>query len=201
MTDNKYPELPEPDSYIFQHEETGLTQFVDAQQVEWGFEKNNPRWKKVGEAYTKSQVIEAIDADRAMRAGEPAAVGSLNDENEALDLLEILFDAWENGIPCYEDPESHEEFIGNAFRLDDSVFHRCCNLLNRRRSKHATQTAQQPLTDAEIETVIDNSIRMHRHHLGLVRGQMFTAADSAEFWVVKATEAAHGIQPAHKEQP
>lgn len=53
-------DLPEPDSYIFQHEETGLTQFVDTQQVEWGFEKNNPRWKRVGSAYTEQQVIDLL---------------------------------------------------------------------------------------------------------------------------------------------
>lgn len=55
-------QLPEPDSYIFQHEETGLTQFVDAQQVQWGFEKNNPRWKRVSSAYTEQQVRELLAA-------------------------------------------------------------------------------------------------------------------------------------------
>ena len=53
-------QLPEPDSYLFQHEETGLTQYVDAQQVEWGFEKNNPRWKRVGEAYSAEQVRQLL---------------------------------------------------------------------------------------------------------------------------------------------
>lgn len=60
-------ELPEPDSYLFQHEETGLTQYVDRQQVEWGFEKNNPRWQKISGAFTEKQVIAAIDADRKGR--------------------------------------------------------------------------------------------------------------------------------------
>lgn len=50
------PELPEPDSYEFQHEETGNTMFVDRQQVEWGFEKNNPRLQKIAGAYTTSQM-------------------------------------------------------------------------------------------------------------------------------------------------
>ena len=50
------PELPEPEAYIFQHEETGNTMFVDRQQVEWGFEKNNPRLQKVGKAYTADQM-------------------------------------------------------------------------------------------------------------------------------------------------
>jgi hypothetical protein len=42
----------EPAAWLFQHEETGLTECVDAQQVEWGFEKNNPRWQKVAPLYT-----------------------------------------------------------------------------------------------------------------------------------------------------
>jgi hypothetical protein len=42
----------EPIGYLFQHEETGLTTIVDVQQVEWGFEKNNPRHQKIGLVYT-----------------------------------------------------------------------------------------------------------------------------------------------------
>ncbi|MBV2144197.1 hypothetical protein KUG47_11905 [Falsochrobactrum sp. TDYN1] len=42
----------EPIGYLFQHEETGLTQVVEVQQVEWGFEKNNPRWQKISPVYS-----------------------------------------------------------------------------------------------------------------------------------------------------
>lgn len=42
----------EPVAWLFQNEETGLTECVDAQQVEWGFEKNNPRWQKIAPLYT-----------------------------------------------------------------------------------------------------------------------------------------------------
>jgi hypothetical protein len=41
----------EPVAWMFQHEDTGLIDFVDTQQVEWGFEKNNPRWQKIGPVY------------------------------------------------------------------------------------------------------------------------------------------------------
>lgn len=50
------PPLPEPDAYLFQHDETGQTMFVDSQQVEWGFEKNNPRLHKIGGAFTEKQL-------------------------------------------------------------------------------------------------------------------------------------------------
>jgi len=42
----------EPVAWMFQHEETGRTMCVDAQQVEWGFEKGNPRFQKIGPLYT-----------------------------------------------------------------------------------------------------------------------------------------------------
>ena len=42
----------EPVAWLFQHEETGLTECVDNQQVEWGFEKNNPLWQKIAPLYT-----------------------------------------------------------------------------------------------------------------------------------------------------
>lgn len=45
----------EPFGYLFQHEETGLTTVVDVQQVDWGFEKNNPRHQKIGPLYTTPQ--------------------------------------------------------------------------------------------------------------------------------------------------
>lgn len=44
-------ENAKPVAWEFQHEETGLIDFVDPQQVEWGFEKNNPRWQKIGPVY------------------------------------------------------------------------------------------------------------------------------------------------------
>lgn len=64
----KLPPLPEPDAYLFQHEETGLTEYVDSQQVKWGFEKANPRWQKIHgvfterqmQAYANAQVREAL---------------------------------------------------------------------------------------------------------------------------------------------
>lgn len=45
----------EPVAWMFQHEETGLTEAVDVQQVEWGFEKNNPRWQKLFPLYIRPQ--------------------------------------------------------------------------------------------------------------------------------------------------
>jgi hypothetical protein len=48
----KHEVSQEPVAWMFQHEETGRTMCVDAQQVEWGFEKSNPRLKKIAPLYT-----------------------------------------------------------------------------------------------------------------------------------------------------
>jgi len=53
----------EPVAWEFQHEETGLIDFVDPQQVEWGFEKNNPRWQKIGPVYRHPSPAVAPPAD------------------------------------------------------------------------------------------------------------------------------------------
>ena len=45
----------EPVGYMFQHEDTGRTMCVEAQQVEGNFEKNNPRLFKVGPLYSVAQ--------------------------------------------------------------------------------------------------------------------------------------------------
>jgi hypothetical protein len=52
--------VQEPIGYLFQHEETGLTMVVDVQQVEWGFEKNNPRHQKIGPVYTTPPAHPAV---------------------------------------------------------------------------------------------------------------------------------------------
>ena len=42
----------EPVAWMFQHDETGRTMCIDAQQLGWGFEKGNPRLKKIAPLYT-----------------------------------------------------------------------------------------------------------------------------------------------------
>lgn len=56
--------------------------------------------------------------------------------NEALDLLATIFDAYENGTPCYEDPDDCSGFLGYAIRLDDATFHRAADVLNAHRPRN-----------------------------------------------------------------
>ena len=54
-------------------------------------------------------------------------------ENELLDLLEMMFIAHEDGVPCYEDPENTAVYIGKAVLLDDKKFKRVAEILNEHR--------------------------------------------------------------------
>ena len=47
----------EPVAWMFQHEDTGMVSIIDLQQIEWGFEAANPRWKKVSALYTTPQPV------------------------------------------------------------------------------------------------------------------------------------------------
>ena len=38
----------------------------------------------------------------------------------AVPLLKLLYDKWEDGDDCYEDPESYDGFLGKAFNLTAS---------------------------------------------------------------------------------
>ena len=75
--------------YLFQHEETGNVMSVDAQQVDWGFEANNPRLHRVCALadYDKAQAI--IDGLRgevgAQRVKTCTALKERNDAREERD--------------------------------------------------------------------------------------------------------------------
>lgn len=53
----------EPEAWLFQHEDTGQVHFVEVTQVEWGFEKNNPRLQKICPLYRHPPEVEALQAE------------------------------------------------------------------------------------------------------------------------------------------
>lgn len=53
--------------------------------------------------------------------------------DELLDLLGKFCDAYENGTPCYEEPDNFDGYIGDAFVLDEEIFGRICEILNQHR--------------------------------------------------------------------
>lgn len=64
--------------------------------------------------------------------------------SQALDLLDEMFTAYEDGADCYEDPEEQAGYSGKAVKLDDETFHRIADLLNKLRPR---ATVQPPLTE------------------------------------------------------
>ena len=57
-----------PVAWLFQHEETGVVHIVDCQQVEWGFEKNNPRLQKIGPLYAIPETHRIVRVELLRRA-------------------------------------------------------------------------------------------------------------------------------------
>lgn len=49
--------------------------------------------------------------------------------DEALDLLEEMFSAYEDGVDCYEEPAECEGHVGKAVKLDETTFKRIADLL------------------------------------------------------------------------
>lgn len=58
---------------------------------------------------------------------------TISDEDLALNMLAMMFDRYEDGTPCYEDPEEHSGYLGTAVDLSHDEFHAIADLLNRRR--------------------------------------------------------------------
>lgn len=102
---------------------------------------------------------EAWDCFVAMAGSAPPTPDAAG--REALDLLDILFTAYEDGVSCYEDPEDQTGPLGNAVKIDDETFHRCADLLNRERPR--TPSLPTPPTAAPEQEVRSASM------YGLVR--------------------------------
>ena len=69
----------------------------------------------------------------ALERAEALAEQNAKDAKEAIAIAGFLFDAWEDGTPCFEtDGESGMgASIGNAFKLSNEDFTRCTEFLNR----------------------------------------------------------------------
>ena len=48
----------------------------------------------------------------------------------AVPLLKLLYDKWEDGDDCYEDPESYDGFLGKAFNLTASQENKILAVIN-----------------------------------------------------------------------
>jgi hypothetical protein len=95
---------------------------------------NKATREKLSEAHSIVLNLPAL-LDQVNRAAPaPSASPAEPDVSEAMRLLAMMCDGYENGQPCYEDPEDGAGYIGNAFQISHEDFHAMCNLLNRRKA-------------------------------------------------------------------
>ena len=105
------------------------------------------------------------------------------DMHEAITLLSAVFDAWENGTDCYDDFDGVSgSFIGKAFNLDDEIFKRCCDLLNRVNPPRNVSQAQQSSQWISVE---DRLPEMETPVVALVGKNVYALArvDYDEGWL------------------
>ena len=117
------------------------------------------------------------------------------DVHEAIILLSAVFDAWENGTDCYDDFDGVSgSFIGKAFNLDDEIFKRCCDLLNRvnppRNVSQAQQTESKPSIE-DVQSLVDSSEIMLKWCVKNVQQWNFSEYD----WLHSATEKVKSSLP------
>lgn len=53
------------------------------------------------------------------------------------EALELFYDKWENGTPCFEDGDDSSGFVGNALKLSDSEEREILALIPKYCSKEA----------------------------------------------------------------
>jgi hypothetical protein len=93
--------------------------------------------ERAGEGATVATVIAKLEA---AQQPAPSAEAGREVQDKALDLLATLFDAYENGVDCYEDPDEQAGYVGKAIKLDNKTFQDCCDVLNQWRPVNAAPT-------------------------------------------------------------
>lgn len=67
------------------------------------------------------------------------AIESLTkDADQAIKLLTLMFDKYEEGVQCYEEPEDCAGFMGNVVELNGDEFSEIVELLNRLAPREAS---------------------------------------------------------------
>lgn len=54
---------------------------------------------------------------------------------ELLDLLAMMFTAYEDGQEIYTDPEDETGYLGKSVKLDDATINRIADILNEHRPR------------------------------------------------------------------
>lgn len=123
-------EVGEPVAWLLQYAETGRTTFADTQQIEWGFERSNPRWQKIGPVYTAAQLAAAVAKEREPQMPEGWAFYSADFSSNAADAFKpgsvLLTRTGRNRAAWLAMSEKDQEVnalyaSGRGFTLDEAV--------------------------------------------------------------------------------
>jgi chromosome segregation ATPase len=74
-----------------------------------------------------------VEKEQQLAVVREEVEGLKAEKDLVIDLLANVFDRYENGDDCYEDPEECGGYLGKAIKLDDETYNACCDLLNRLR--------------------------------------------------------------------
>jgi hypothetical protein len=106
------PVKQEPVAWLFQHEETGRTLCVDVQQVQWNFEKNNPRLQKIHPLYAAPVDAKAIREERDSMWLAQMEFEEKRVRAEALEEAAKVCDDYENRLEGMRDEDYQCEIAG-----------------------------------------------------------------------------------------
>ncbi len=79
----------------------------------------------------EAKARENVSAMRAELAKDGDALRA--DAAFAIDMLAMMFDKYENGVTCYEDPAECSGALGNAISIENGDFHAIADFLNKHR--------------------------------------------------------------------
>lgn len=105
------------------------------------------RISRLGTPLCSDHQIALSTAAELLRSPAQTVQGELvlvpEDVQQAFELLDLMFSAYENGTDCYESPEDQAGYLGKAFVLDDRAAVMCANLLNKHRPVTAPALSQE----------------------------------------------------------
>lgn len=84
-----------------------------------------------------------VDQLAALTAA-PEKLEGQADHETALDMLCMMFDCYEDGPACYEDPDEEAGYLGRAVKVSNEDWHKIVDLLNRLRPRVAHVAAPAP---------------------------------------------------------
>lgn len=121
-----------------------------------GSEINRVAEKYRGEAETDG--LEFVQFKAALQELGASAAQIISDirqpdplQQRLVEALEMMYDKWENGTPCYDDPEECSGSFGNAFKLSEAEEREVLSLIPQYAPATHRALRPDPLAEAVVE--------------------------------------------------